>query len=369
MGRFVSFTRLDVGPFTAVVRRVEVYRREDRWLYAVEVATMPKGKRTTKKPKKQKNTGVSFEKTVARIQQMMDPETKVTHNEQLLDRVGNRRQYDVVVRGRFAGRDALGVIECRDWKSKMGPDAIEAFAKKSENLNANFRLMVSGTGFTDQALKLAKHEGIGCLSLLPRDPNQVGFGIGDTWYGRLYKWGKAFLTVYLDDESVVLPEGFDSRQVKWNGEPVIEWFEREFFSTYCLQKETGDHRLVIQFDQATRIEVAGRELAVKGLACTAKRLCQAKKQWVTWSGEAFYDWESRRFTVPPTGVLTGSRIDTTLSEWDDFDGVIPLPGTGEPPCLFRMIWDCFESRQVPDRVVNLAPIIAGRLFLVPSSPN
>ncbi len=105
---------------------------------------------------------------------MMDPETSVKHNEKLRDRVGNIRQFDVVIRGRFAGRDVLGVIECRDHNRKKGPGAIEAFAKKTENLNANFRLMVSRKGFTDQALNLARHEGIGCLSLLPNDPNHLG---------------------------------------------------------------------------------------------------------------------------------------------------------------------------------------------------
>ncbi len=55
-----------------------------------------------------KNTGVSFEKAVARIQQMMDPDSNVTHNEKLTDRARNTRQYDVVIRGRFGGRDVLG---------------------------------------------------------------------------------------------------------------------------------------------------------------------------------------------------------------------------------------------------------------------
>src|SRR5213592_3911622 len=112
-------------------------------------------------------SGVTFEKIVARIQQMMDSNSTVTHNEKLEDRVGNRRQYDVVVRGQFGGRPVLGVIECKDHSRKKGPEAVEAFAKKTENLGANLRLMVSKKGFTEQALKLAKHENIGCLSLLP----------------------------------------------------------------------------------------------------------------------------------------------------------------------------------------------------------
>jgi len=114
--------------------------------------------------KKKSAPGVNLERIVARIQQMMDPNSTVTHNEFLDDRVGNKRQYDVVIRGQFGGRPVLGVIECKDHSRKKGPDAVEAFAKKTENLGANLRMIVSKKGFTKQALKLAKHENIGCLS-------------------------------------------------------------------------------------------------------------------------------------------------------------------------------------------------------------
>ncbi|MCK4488379.1 MAG: hypothetical protein KAU38_16665 [Desulfobacterales bacterium] len=91
---------------------------------------------STKNSLKQKKDppGVSLEKVVSRIQQMMDKNSTVTHNELLKDRVGNKRQYDVVIRGQFGGRRVLGIIECKDHSRKKGPIAIEAFAKKTENL-------------------------------------------------------------------------------------------------------------------------------------------------------------------------------------------------------------------------------------------
>ena len=223
---------------------------------------------------------------------------------------------------------------------------------------------MSRKGFTDQALRLAKHEGIGCLSLLPHDPNQIGFGVGDMWYGRQYKWGESYITVYLADVTAKLPDHFESPSIKWSGQPIIEWFKKEFYTTYRLEKQTGDHTLKVQFDCTRSIAIEGEEYDVKGLALTVKRLCQPKKQWVTWSGDAFYDWQSGSFTVPPQGILIGSRIDTTLIDWDDFDGVIPEAGKGEPLGFLRMILDCFEFQKLPDKVVNLDSIIACRSFYV-----
>jgi hypothetical protein len=80
--------------------------------------------------KRKKNTGRSYELAVARIQQLIDPASIVTHDEKIVDRLGNERQFDVVIRGKFAGREVLGLIECKDHNHRKGPSAIEAFAKK-----------------------------------------------------------------------------------------------------------------------------------------------------------------------------------------------------------------------------------------------
>lgn len=46
--------------------------------------------------------GIAFEKAVAAIQAQLDPAASVTHNEVLTDRLGQQRQFDVIVRGSFA---------------------------------------------------------------------------------------------------------------------------------------------------------------------------------------------------------------------------------------------------------------------------
>src|SRR5262245_8334361 len=129
---------------------------------------MAKGRKSPKK-RKGELPGVALEEAVARLQQMMDPNATVTHDEKLTDRIGNVRQFDIVIRGQFAGRPILGAIECKDHNRKKGPRDVGAFAKEAEHLNANLKIMVSRKGFTKQALRLAKFEGISCLSLLPHD--------------------------------------------------------------------------------------------------------------------------------------------------------------------------------------------------------
>lgn len=304
--------------------------------------------------KKKDAPGTSLEKVVCRIQQMMDTNSSVTHNEWLEDRVGNRRQYDVVIRGQFGGRLVLGVVERKDHSRKKGPAAIEAFAKKTENLGANLRLMVSRKGFTKQALKLAKHENIGCLSLLPEDPGQVGFSIGDMWYGVLRLWTNIRLRIHFSAATVPIAT-FDSNTVKWNGKPVSNWFLRELFTTYAEESKEMEHALQLKFKKKRNIEIEGQEYSVIGITCIATRVYKKKRKWVHWSGDAFLDWHTGQFTIPHKGVVVGSAIETDLSEWPDFDGDIPEIGSSSEPGFFlRAVlhntqkWDNSKDDEVPD---------------------
>jgi hypothetical protein len=315
---------------------------------------MPKEKTAKNRPTKNKNApGISLEKVVTRIQQMMDQNSTVTHNEKLEDRVGNKRQYDVVIRGRFGGRPVLGIIECKDHSRKKGPGAIEAFAKKTDNLGANLRIMVSKKGFTKQALNLAKHENIGCLSLLPEDPAQAGFSIGDMWYGVICMWTNIRLRIHFAESPAPL-KTFDGNTVKWNGQPVSNWFRRELFTTYSEDTKEGDHTLELKFNEQRNIEIEGKEYPVIGITCIATRVCRKKRKWVHWSGEAFFDWHSNLLTIPPKGSVVGSAVETDLSAWSDYDGEIPEPGKWAEPGFIRAVlymtqkWDSSKDNDVPD---------------------
>src|SRR5262249_32271993 len=161
--------------------------------------------------------------------------------------------------------------ECKDHSRRKGPDAVEAFAKRMENLGANLRLMVSRKGFTPQALQLAKHEHIGCLSLLPGDNNQVGFSVGETWYGIISRWEDIHRSF---DVAGTQPEirGFDASTVRYNDKPAINWFLREMYTTYSDVDHEGDWSLMVEFDGVRDIEVEGKIYPVPRMYCNAKRI-------------------------------------------------------------------------------------------------
>lgn len=298
--------------------------------------------------------GITLEKVVARIQQMMEPNSLVTHNEKPKDRVGNIRQYDVVFRGYFGGRPVLGVMECKDHSRRKGPDVVEAFAKKTENLGANLRIIVSKKGFTEQALRLAKHESIGCISLLPSDPSQVGFSIGNFWYGRISRWEAVRLIVHFADQVAPL-DHLESDKVRFEGKPVILWFLRELFKKDMKDIDDEEHSFHVMFDCKRQVEISGTLYNVSGLSCSARHVKQKKRIWVHWSGDAFYDWHTGRFTIPAAGTVVGSSVRTDLATWPDFEGEIPdliadapLPGLMTAVVFNEQQWPQDRDDEVPD---------------------
>lgn len=62
--------------------------------------------------------GIEFEKIVSDIQSRIDPNATVLHNQRIVDRHGHSRQFDVEIRGKFAGQEIIGVIECKDKNRK-----------------------------------------------------------------------------------------------------------------------------------------------------------------------------------------------------------------------------------------------------------
>lgn len=312
---------------------------------------MPQRKRSSIRKGKTQPPGAKFELAVARIQQMLDPTSTVTHNEVLEDRVGNRRQFDVVIRGHFGGRKILGVIECKDHGRRKGPTDIEAFAKKCENVNANVRVFVSRNGFTPQALRLAKHENIACLSLFPSEPSLTGLSVGETWFGKLSRWSTFQLTVHFDTSPAPL-QAFDLLSVLWNGKPVVNWFAREFLTKHQNEEQEGEFTLQLVFDETRHLEIEGSTYPVIGLSCTSTRVHQNKKTWVSWSGDAIFDWHDATFTIPDKGQIVSSTIDTEISTWDDFDGEFPAVTTGVKfirGTVFQVQkWDHDRDIEVPD---------------------
>jgi hypothetical protein len=278
---------------------------------------------------------------------MMDTTSRVTHDENLVDRLGNVRQFDVVIRGSFGGRPMLGVIEAKDHKRRKGPSDVEAFAKKSEHLGANLRIMVSRRGFTPQALRVAKHEFITCLSLLPSDTKQ-GFLIGQFCYGLIRRWTD--VRMLLRFRTRVYLKDWSYENLKYDNKNVVNWFLYELFVTHSRDRPPGTYCLALEFPEGLSIELNGIEYQVSELSCMGTLVEVAKRKWFSWTGDAFFNWANSSIEAPGGTQLVGTAIETDLTLWDDYDGEIP---TEPAPRGFLMLAFGGQSPPASDEIPDL----------------
>ena len=105
--------------------------------------------------------GRELEGPIKEYELLFDPSVQ-RGSEYLLDpRSGQKRQLDAHFIGRVGAESVRVIIECRNHKRRQGVDWIEQSVTRKRSLNAGVYILVSSSGFTRPAIKLARDSGIG----------------------------------------------------------------------------------------------------------------------------------------------------------------------------------------------------------------
>ena len=291
-------------------------------------------------------TGKTLEQALGRIQQMLDPDSIVTYREKIINRLGIPREFDVVVRGRFAGQPMLGVIECKDWADKIGTPEIDAFITKTRDINANLRMIVSPKGFTEPALTQAKDAGVGVFSLLPDDPNEAGFSIGVLWYAQAYHWSDRQYQIRFYGKSP-RSGAYSANEILYKDAPIVNVFEKELSTTYLNTTELTPIHLHAVFQPYVKVTIRGNSFRIAEVNVYAERLFAKKRRFMQMTGDALYNWETKSLDVPKTGSISIHGFDPNLPDWEDYEGEIPE--TGSYQLIVERYWGCIdlEVERVP----------------------
>lgn len=260
--------------------------------------------------------GIAFEKVVAAIQSQLDPAATVTHNEVILDRLGHSRQFDVVVRGAFAGQKMLGVIECKDLAKKVGTPEVDALITKASDVNANFKILVSRKGFSKPALEKCAHYGIQALSLLDKDPANNKILVGTRWEADITRWGQIALALHFaQDPTETIHFNADTLSIR--GKRVLDWFTNYLLDQDDTITEYGwVINILVEFDEPQTVLVRpGDEYLCTGISFSAERVCDKLERLVGISGTGFFDWNSKSATFPPGAKIATEPVPMDFSQW------------------------------------------------------
>lgn len=280
--------------------------------------------------RKPKKDGKEFEEIVCKIQAGLDPQSIVKHNERIINKFGHARQFDVVIRGKCAGIEFLGVMECKDISRKIGVEIVEQFSRKAEDINANLKMLVSKKGFTRNALDMAAKMGIQAYSILPDEESEAGFIVGHKWQAYIYQWTDYVINFLVDDVAAV--PSYDLSRVSINGQNIFEWFSTYLNTNHQIERNVGWREWIKEFKVPALVDNgSGEVFYCRGIRLSANRAILRKQKYVGMKGDAFYDWKSGTVKIPQGSKLSTFPILADFHSWDDADD-LPDEGT-----IFRII--------------------------------
>jgi len=260
--------------------------------------------------------GIEFEKIVTDIQKQLDPCAEVTHNQVLVDRLGQKRQFDVVIRGRFAGQEILGVIECKDLSKKVGTPDIDAFVTKASEINANFKIVVSKSGFSKPAITKAKHYGVQTLSLLPEEKADLGFIVGTKWHADIFRWNQVSIQLHFSTPPIK-PVIFDARDLKIYNKSVLDWFTNYLLKEHPDEKKEGwIVGVIAEFEKPHKVQInSSQSYECTGIEFHAERVKDKREKFVGMSGTGFYDWQKEQVSMPKETTISSHGIPIDFHNW------------------------------------------------------
>ncbi|MBI3530769.1 MAG: restriction endonuclease [Betaproteobacteria bacterium] len=269
---------------------------------------------------KKHRSGVEFEELVSRVQRQIDPNSQVTHNELLTDRLGHQRQFDVVLRGQFAGQQILGVMECKDLSRNVGIQDVDAFITKCNDINANLKILVSSKKFSQKAIEKAKHYGVQTLSLLPSDSSEFISPIATKWYADIYFWKQISMQLHVL-EGEASPDSLVVDRAMIGSKRVMDWFTNYLIKNHT--EEIGEGWIVgikCTFGSTQIVTDGNREWRCAGITFGALRACERKVRNVGWKGTGFFDWQLNQLKTTSNATLSTDAIPVDFRTWEDRTG-------------------------------------------------
>jgi hypothetical protein len=103
--------------------------------------------------------GDEYESIVANAYAQFADSARVTKNEYIVGKSGERRQCDVTVRTSLMGHGVLLIIECKDYNWKLSVGKVDELIGKRDDVGASLAILVSDVGFTSGAIRRANADG------------------------------------------------------------------------------------------------------------------------------------------------------------------------------------------------------------------
>ena len=261
-----------------------------------------------------------FQKVVFLVKKHVSESAKVTESMMLQDLItGSDREVDVCIEDSIAGHDIIVSIECVDHKRKADVTWVEQMKSKHERLPTNALVLVSRTGFSSEAKRVAKVYGFDTLAL--EDVNEYSieklFGNIKTLWNKIVSLSPKKVTVRvsqtgnlppenvaaLPDNSVYVSDGTIISSLK---DILTQWLKSDKVLTELVRQGDETHK--------SFLTEWGKPTDGKGnYLCLQKEEPKTLRtiEWIRVGGECSF--KVSKFSLKH-GMLGGTRISWGTSE-------------------------------------------------------
>lgn len=220
-----------------------------------------------------KKQGDSYQELVGSVMRALYPGATVNVGV-WVEGPDGRRDMDVEVRYFFEGEERLVLVECKDWKNKIGVEIIDALESKRRDLSAYEAVIFGNSFFTDGALRKAERVGIRVLSALKKDDEGVKIRLRRLQIFESVSVDKFALRFLFKEKVDVNEESFDIRDVFFEEIPMAHFFHKE--SQNILNDLSSSKKITVGyfFKEPIVFHINNEEIKPIGMACTY--LCTKK---------------------------------------------------------------------------------------------
>jgi hypothetical protein len=188
-----------------------------------------------------------FEALAERIYRALSPDAVVRAGEQILGKSGAMRKIDVSIRTRAAGQDLLVIVDAKKHKKKVSMEQVSAFAGQVEDVRASKGVMISDSGYTGGAIKVARDRGVDLCSAIEASsrPWTRDLSIPVLFYENELSFEICFETGPFDERAAELNRTtnlrmafgrtVDKKAINWSDELCRLWNDSHF------SREAGQH--------------------------------------------------------------------------------------------------------------------------------
>jgi hypothetical protein len=119
---------------------------------------------------------------------------------------------------------AIGVVDFPQGK-KAGIDTVDAADSMRRDIQADFTIICSNTGFESIAIRKAKRQQIGLISVLHQGDPRVKAVIEEEIYLRKITFGSVQVTYTTEKNPPRMPKNIQTHELRYKGQSVDAWLE------------------------------------------------------------------------------------------------------------------------------------------------